>query len=200
MRSRPAAARRPRARPADGRACRRARRGSRLCLARSSRSRFEPLRAKSSGSMAFSSAVSVGKSWKNWKTMPTFRPRQTASCSSLELVDLLAVDRHRARRRTVDAGDHVHDRRLAAPRRADDGDHLAGVDREVDAAKRRVLELPRPVDLHDRLELDQGLAGRTLDGGLEDERCCHLDHLLRAAGWPHVCGPLCRCLDRAPSG
>ena len=48
---------------------------------------FAPLalrsrRAKSSGSIAFSSAVSVGSSWKNWNTMPTLRPRQTASCSS----------------------------------------------------------------------------------------------------------------------
>ena len=36
--------------------------------------------------------------------------------------------------------------------------HLAGVDRKVDPAKGRVLELPRPIDLHDRLELDQGLS------------------------------------------
>ena len=34
------------------------------------------------GSMTFSSAVSVGKSWKNWKTMPTLAPRQAASLSS----------------------------------------------------------------------------------------------------------------------
>ena len=26
--------------------------------------------------MTFSAAVSVGSSWKNWKTMPTARPRQ----------------------------------------------------------------------------------------------------------------------------
>jgi hypothetical protein len=33
--------------------------------------------------MAFSSAVSVGSSWKNWNTTPTRRPRQIASSSSL---------------------------------------------------------------------------------------------------------------------
>ena len=33
--------------------------------------------------MAFSTAVSVGMSWKNWKTMPMVRPRHTASCSSV---------------------------------------------------------------------------------------------------------------------
>ena len=78
-----AAARRRRAPTAGGRPCRRGRRarGSRRAIA--PRSRREPRRAKSSGSVAFSSAVSVGSSWKNWKTIPTLAPRQTASCSSL---------------------------------------------------------------------------------------------------------------------
>ena len=40
--------------------------------ARSARA-CEPRRAKSSGSTAFSSAVSVGSSWKNWNTIPTLR-------------------------------------------------------------------------------------------------------------------------------
>ena len=33
--------------------------------------------------MVFSTAVRVGISWKNWKTMPMVWPRQTASCSSV---------------------------------------------------------------------------------------------------------------------
>ena len=44
--------------------------------------------------------MSVGISWKNWKTIPMVRPRQTASCSSLIWSSLLpatvtvpAVDR-----------------------------------------------------------------------------------------------------------
>jgi hypothetical protein len=49
----------------------------RLALAR------RPSRARSSGSVAYSAAVRVGISWKNWKTMPMVQPRQTASCSSL---------------------------------------------------------------------------------------------------------------------
>ena len=49
----------------------------------SKRSRLDPRRAKSSGSIAFSSADRVGNSWKNWKTIPTLPPRQIASCSSL---------------------------------------------------------------------------------------------------------------------
>jgi hypothetical protein len=34
------------------------------------------------GSMTFSTAVSVGRSWKNWNTTPTLRPRQRASTPS----------------------------------------------------------------------------------------------------------------------
>jgi len=52
-------------------------------LATALRARAAPRRARSSGSVAFSTAVSVGISWKNWKTMPMVRPRQTASCSSV---------------------------------------------------------------------------------------------------------------------
>ena len=37
---------------------------------------------KSIGSITFSAAVSVGSSWKNWKTMPTVRPRQRGQRSS----------------------------------------------------------------------------------------------------------------------
>ena len=38
-----------------------------------------------SGSMTFSAAVSVGSSWKNWKTTPTLRPRHSASLPSLSV-------------------------------------------------------------------------------------------------------------------
>ena len=37
------------------------------------------------GSMTFSSTVSVGSSWKNWKTTPMVLPRQIASWFSLSL-------------------------------------------------------------------------------------------------------------------
>jgi AcrR family transcriptional regulator len=36
---------------------------------------------KSIGKTTFSATVRVGSSWKNWKTTPTLRPRQIASCS-----------------------------------------------------------------------------------------------------------------------
>ncbi len=55
---------------------------SRLAIAVAVRSAAVPVRANSSGSMAFSSAVSMGSSWKNWKMIPTWLPRHAASCSS----------------------------------------------------------------------------------------------------------------------
>jgi hypothetical protein len=95
---------------------------SALCSARSRRSRLDPRRAKSSGSIAFSSAVSVRNSWKNWNTTPTCRPRQTASSSSLMRSISLAAHRDRTRRRAVDPGDlfMIVDLPL---RRTDDRDH-----------------------------------------------------------------------------
>src|SRR3990172_4629499 len=41
-----------------------------------------PRRASSSGSMGFSSAVSAGRSWNDWNTNPTERPRKAARASS----------------------------------------------------------------------------------------------------------------------
>ena len=76
-----------------------------------------------------------------------------------EIVQPAAVDRDDPGGRAVDAGDHVHDRRLAAAGRADDRHHLALLDRQVDAAKRPVLELPGAEDLLDSLEVDQRRAG-----------------------------------------
>ena len=36
------------------------------------------------GSITFSITLRVGKSWKNWKMMPTVRPRQGANCPSFK--------------------------------------------------------------------------------------------------------------------
>ena len=48
-----------------------------------------------------------------------------------------AAHQHLARRRAVDAGDHVDQRRLAAARLADDGHKLARLHLQVDAFERR---------------------------------------------------------------
>jgi hypothetical protein len=47
--------------------------------------RREYMPQKSIGSMMFSSSESMGRSWKNWKTMPRLRPRHAASRLSLSL-------------------------------------------------------------------------------------------------------------------
>ena len=58
----------------------------------------------------------------------------TPGCQLLlaQLIDALPADGHGSRRRPIDTRDHVEDRRLAAARRPDDRDHLAGaIDRST---------------------------------------------------------------------
>ena len=54
-----------------------------------------------------------------------------------------AVDQDLARGRAVEAGHQGEERRLAAPRGAEDGDELAGLDREIDMVEDRQLPAPR---------------------------------------------------------
>ena len=51
-------------------------------MARRCRSRLVYMLQKSMGSSTFSSTVSEGNNWKNWKTTPMLRPRQPAICPS----------------------------------------------------------------------------------------------------------------------
>ena len=51
---------------------------------------------KSIGSITFSTTVSVGSSWKNWKITPIVRPRHSAVLPSDRLREVLAGDGHRA--------------------------------------------------------------------------------------------------------
>ncbi len=72
-----------------------------------------------------------------------------------ESSDVASADPDRPGGRTVDSRDEVEERRLAAPRWADDGEELAGGDREVD----RVEGDDRPhsrIDLRDPLADDRG--------------------------------------------
>ena len=101
-------------------------RRARGCAARSRAARAWAHGARSPAAASRSRVPSAsGSSWKNWKTTPTRRPRQIGELLLAHLVDPAAVDRDRSGGRAVDAGDHVHDRRLAAARRPDDGDHVA---------------------------------------------------------------------------
>ena len=90
---------------------------------------------KSIGSITFSTTVSVGSSWKNWKMTPTVRPRQSATWPSVRSLSSWPATVTVAGGGPVDAGDHVDERRLAAAGLADDGDELAVVDLQVDAVE-----------------------------------------------------------------
>ena len=81
-----------------------------------------------------------------------------------ELRDVLAGDRHAALGRAVEAGEDVHQRRLAGARRAHDGGQLAGGDAEVDAAQRVDAGLALAVAADEAGRLDDGV------GVLEEDR------------------------------
>ena len=129
-------------------------------IARSKRSRGVHSPPKSIGSITFSTTVRVGSSWKNWKITPIVRPRHSAVLPSDSPARSWPADGHRAAGRPVDAGDHVHQRRLAAARPPDDRDELAPVHLEVDAVERP--ERPRVGDvvLDHAAQVDQVLAAR----------------------------------------
>ena len=67
-----------------------------------------------------------------------------------------AVDPHLAARGRQQAGDQLHDSRLAAARRPDDGDELALVDAERGIGKGQGRVLAQPVGQADVLEIDEG--------------------------------------------
>jgi hypothetical protein len=70
-------------------------------------------------------------------------------------VDRSPVDEHRALVGRNQAGDDRHERRLAGARRADDGEELALLDREVDAHEHGLRTAGARVALRDAAELEQ---------------------------------------------
>ena len=83
----------------------------------------------------FSSAVSVGSRLNDWNTKPMCRRRSLVELLVGHVGDVVAADLHAAVGRAVEAGEQVHERRLAGARRAHDGGELAGGDLEGDAAQ-----------------------------------------------------------------
>ncbi len=106
-------------------------------------STFPP--ARSSGSVTFSSAVSIGRRLKNWKMKPMWLRRRSVSCWSPMPGDVGAVDRHAAGGRPVETGEDVHERRLAGARRPHDRGELPlhDVERDALAARRPPSRLRR---------------------------------------------------------
>ena len=99
-----------------------------------SRSGFSP--AIESGSVMFSSAVSIGRRLKNWKMKPMCSRRSFVRSVSDSFVMSVSVDRDRPRGRLVEPGEDVHQRRLSRARRAHDRRQPAARDVERDAAER----------------------------------------------------------------
>ena len=84
-----------------------------------------------------------------------------AQRGEVDAVDALAVDADGARLDVVEAEDELQHRALAGAARADEGDRLAGRDREIEVRQRRVLGARRIAE-RDVLELHRraGRAGR----------------------------------------
>ena len=96
----------------------------------------------SAGIITFSSAVNSGSRWWNWNTKPISRLRNSASRAGAHRRQVLAVEPDRARGREVERAEHVQERRLADARGADDRDHLAGLELEVEPAQHLDLRPP----------------------------------------------------------
>src|SRR5260370_1391129 len=136
----------------------------------------------------FSCAVSVGNSWKNWKTMPTYLPHQRASRFSLilHLATLLAAAYDVARRRAFNSGQGLCDGlEWAAVRRAREGPvgspgaagcELGGL-RGAGAARDK-----QAVDFGLEFRAANLVAGRGAGGGLE---CPALAGVAKRSGREH---------------
>ena len=86
---------------------------------------------------------------------PTCAARHAASSLSVELRDVDARDEDRARRRLVDAGDEVEQRRLAGARRPHQRDEVALRDVEIDVDQHRDDLAAANVALHEAADGDQ---------------------------------------------
>ena len=101
---------------------------------KNSGSGFSP--AIDSGSMMFSSAVSIGSRLKNWKTKPMcVRRSLVRSVSSSVVISVPAIATVPGGR-LVEPGEDVHQRRLAGAGRPHHGGQLAPLHLERDAAQR----------------------------------------------------------------
>ena len=137
-----------------------------------------------SGSVMFSSAVSVGIRLYAWKTKPTCSRRSSVSCLSLSVGEVRLADEDGALGERVEAGEAVQQRRLAGSRRTHDRREAAGFERDrhtVEGVDRGVT------DAVDLLGVDRagggGGRGRCRGGG------GHADGLVRFSPGLPACWP-----------
>ena len=82
---------------------------------------------------------------------------------AIESGDVGAVEQVTAARRAVEAAEHVHQGRFARAARAHDGDELAALDLQRNAAHRMHIHLAGAVGLVDVLQLDDsGVLGHSI--------------------------------------
>ena len=98
----------------------------------------------------FSRAVSVGISWNDWKTNPTFSPRSRARASSSSAPEILAVQPDVPRGRPVEAGEQPQQRGLAAARGPHDRHEPARLYLEADILQNCELAPAREVSATER--------------------------------------------------
>ena len=84
----------------------------------------------------FSAAVSIGSRLKNWKMKPMWSRRSFVSAVSSRPLMSTPATVTSPDGRLVEAGEDVHERRLARARRAHDGGQAARGDVDRDAAQR----------------------------------------------------------------
>ena len=103
--------------------------------------------ARSIGSVMFSIAVSVGTRLNAWKMKPTRVAAQLGELLVVERGEVDVADEHRPAGERVEAGEAVHQRRLARAGRAHDGGELAGGKVDADGVEGDDLGVTRAVDL-----------------------------------------------------
>ena len=116
------------------------------------------------GISAFSSAENSGSRWWNWKTNPTCAFRNATSSSSGIVPRSRPWTTIRPDLGPIEAAEQMQQRALADAAGADDGDHLAGVDRQIEIAQDVDVLRADAVALVQRGDFDEGHGLRTQAG------------------------------------
>ena len=124
-------------------------------------------RRRRSGTSTFSAALRIGIRPNAWKTNPIVSRRYSTSSRLRQRRDVGAVhDHRRSRRRTVEAADHVQERRLPRARAAvDDAQLRAGASRPTRRWSACTVSPPTSYSFETALEADERLSHRRAPPG-----------------------------------
>ena len=135
--------------------------------------------ASLSGSAMFSAAVSIGSRLKNWKMKPMWSRRSSVSAASSRPVMSTPATVTSPEVGCVEAGEDVHERRLARARRAHHGRQAAAGDVDRDAAQGVDRGIAGAVAADEVAGADDG--GGAIAGGAESRMTA--DCMEVAPGW-----------------